>query len=551
MLLSLFAFAVSANAAPLPQLQDIRSDSGELSATLRIATHRIETEAVAFDAKLMNGQFPAPTLRVRANETMQVLIVNELSGANEDFGMNLFRQPLTFSYHTHGLHVSPEGISDNIYLEVKPGAQQQHSIWIPEHHAPGLHWYHAHHHGSSMLHMLNGLTGAIIIEDDESVPMWLQQMPELVILMNHLDLGKLADLHAEIQDPLPLNIDLRMSGDSWWMLNGAHMPTIQVVAQEWLRLRLVCGTHGTGLKMQIRGSGTCEMWLLANDGVSIERPRRVLHVAFTAGSRRDIALRCDTPGSYEVFGAEGNTQAGYKSGNWFVGVIASIDVSSVGVLNVLLPEIGAMDLWASPRPNYLSDLRGAEPDDTFDVRFGRPSPVNNPALVVLAIALVLVLFASCALMGCCCYRKRRPEAKSRLCLADVADRRRYAIYGLCALLLVALAVPAVLLFLAESNMYAVNGVPYGDNVMVQMKVNQTHEWTLAGSNHPFHMHTNHFQLIEHHEPDLWALGDWFDVVPADGKIRFVTDRFTGKLVLHCHRFSHEDRGMMAKIEIVP
>src|SRR4030095_5573936 len=32
--------------------------------------------------------------------------------------------------------------------------------------APGTHWYHAHKHGSTSLHILNGLAGAFIIEGD-------------------------------------------------------------------------------------------------------------------------------------------------------------------------------------------------------------------------------------------------------------------------------------------------------------------------------------------------------------------------------------------------
>ena len=33
--------------------------------------------------------------------------------------------------------------------------------------APGTHWYHAHKHGSTSLHILNGLAGAIVIESTQ------------------------------------------------------------------------------------------------------------------------------------------------------------------------------------------------------------------------------------------------------------------------------------------------------------------------------------------------------------------------------------------------
>ena len=33
--------------------------------------------------------------------------------------------------------------------------------------APGTHWYHAHKHGSTSLHILNGLAGMIVIESNQ------------------------------------------------------------------------------------------------------------------------------------------------------------------------------------------------------------------------------------------------------------------------------------------------------------------------------------------------------------------------------------------------
>jgi FtsP/CotA-like multicopper oxidase with cupredoxin domain len=58
--------------------------------------------------------------------------------------------------------------------------------------APGTHWYHAHKHGSTALNVLNGMSGAFIIEgkyDDElnkfygtsEVPLWTRAQPVLVV----------------------------------------------------------------------------------------------------------------------------------------------------------------------------------------------------------------------------------------------------------------------------------------------------------------------------------------------------------------------------------
>ena len=40
-------------------------------------------------------------------------------------------------------------------------------------------------------------------------------------------------------------------------------------------------------------------------------------------------------------------------------------------------------------------------------------------------------------------------------------------------------------------------------------------------------------------------GDWVDTIAHDSTIRFVTDAFAGRIILHCHILEHEDLGMMA------
>lgn len=91
-----------------------------------------------------------------------------------------------------------------------------------------------------------------------------------------------------------------------------------------------------------------------------------------------------------------------------------------------------------------------------------------------------------------------------------------------------------------------------------MQVDTVEEWTLnnlealndQAQAHPFHIHVNHFQIIwyswEDEEPGL--KGRFRDTlhVPLNQNalIRFYTDRFTGRVVLHCHFLMHEDTGMM-------
>jgi len=53
--------------------------------------------------------------------------------------VNLVNQlPFPTNLHTHGLHVSPIGSSDNILLDIEPGDSHQFHIEIPADHPQGL-----------------------------------------------------------------------------------------------------------------------------------------------------------------------------------------------------------------------------------------------------------------------------------------------------------------------------------------------------------------------------------------------------------------------------
>jgi len=252
---------------------------------------------------------------------------------------------------------------------------------------------------------------------------------------------------------------------------------------------------------------------------------------------------------------------------WFAGLIAEIRVTDGGAAADTAP-MGDRDLWAAAKPNYLSDLRGATPDQTFAVEFGDPEISFSVEFIAASVVAGLCSCACCGLVACACKARCRPASPAREVppavapgSADEAPAGRpfcksFRVVGVVIVGVFFLVSAAIWTVFAMHELpglegEAVNGEVYTGEVMVEMKVNQVQEWTLRGAAHPFHIHTNHFQLISHGSDDLWTVGDWFDTVPADGVIRFYTDTFTGTLVLHCHRLEHEDQGMMAKVVIVP
>jgi hypothetical protein len=243
---------------------------------------------------------------------------------------------------------------------------------------------------------------------------------------------------------------------------------------------------------------------------------------------------------------------------YFTGAIAEISVTDGGI-TADSDAMGDKDLWAAPKPNYLSDLRSVTPDQTFEVAFGDPELSSG---FIVATIIFGLFSCACCVLGVRASMKRgssqvreAPVSENGAAAGSPCFKNRRLLFSVVIVILfLASAVTwAILAAEAIPNMggQAVNGEVYTGDVMVEMKVNQVQEWTLRGAAHPFHIHTNHFQLISHGSDDLYTVGDWFDTVPADGVIRFHTDRFTGTLVMHCHRLEHEDQGMMAKVAIVP
>jgi FtsP/CotA-like multicopper oxidase with cupredoxin domain len=107
------------------------------------------------------------------------------------------------------------------------------------------------------------------------------------------------------------------------------------------------------------------------------------------------------------------------------------------------------------------------------------------------------------------------------------------------------------------NAFLLNGGRWQPGCFHQtLQKGSTVEWTLTNTSkdaHPFHIHTNAFQVLEQNGTAL-PTPVWHDTVgvPPGGsvKARMRLDDFVGGMVLHCHIINHEDLGMMQNVLIV-
>jgi len=108
----------------------------------------------------------------------------------------------------------------------------------------------------------------------------------------------------------------------------------------------------------------------------------------------------------------------------------------------------------------------------------------------------------------------------------------------------------------QGMVFQINDRPYDHHrTDTRVRLGDTEDWEVVNTgmmDHPFHVHTNPFQVISRDgKPEPYRA--WKDVVLVRSgetvriRTRFVD--FTGRTVYHCHLFDHEELGMMANLRI--
>lgn len=206
-----------------------RSHHGLLDTTLRVALVQSSLPAGKMALhRSYEGMLTGPTLRVRPGDRLRILLINALppndpKTCRDYHGHNGEHCVNTTNLHTHGLHVSPTGNSDNVLLTIKPGESVQYQIDIPDDHPAGTFWYHAHKHGAVAAQLREGMAGALIIEGD------IDAVPEISIATERLFVLQ--------QLRIPYN-----GGDNAQLptsINGQVNPLIEMQAGEVQRWRFV------------------------------------------------------------------------------------------------------------------------------------------------------------------------------------------------------------------------------------------------------------------------------------------------------------------------
>lgn len=566
-----------------------------------------------------------PTLRAHPGEVVKLHFANEMkqmAQAGDDFPVSpainghsaldtTYVDTLPHGFdilnlHTHGLHVSPQGNSDNVLLNILPADAKtqdildcQHSTdrdvdyrhvcvqgafdyeyKIPEKHPAGTYWYHPHKHGSVAIQLGSGMAGALIIEDDktgiDSLPAVKQAKSlngERILVVQEI-LYTRTNAADEMQAQYAVNCQAVYGSsicstlgnkstttsavNQKFSVNGQMDPTITMAPGEAMLWRVINTTVGNVLPFcLVPMAGTKApapaLYALAADGIPIQRP--------LPPGAADQPFPLGAP-VYDLTTKTAGTDV----------ITNELVLMAPGQrldLMVKAPDgEGRYALIQAPAPSQSATTSGlCQGPLTVDAEGRIP-------------ASQLVMFVEVKKHG----RKVNSAVPTQSEL-----NRLYTPIDLTKAKDVPPGPTQGVVFGFTNVEYApsaiggasvVNGRPFNlERVQRRLKLGQMDRWGVqsASDTHMFHIHINSFQVVKRGSVDydfpIWRDTALINCAPGPGGCTFPNGNtlqpgsnppggngeilqflsraldFTGGMVMHCHNVNHEDNGMMELVEL--
>jgi suppressor of ftsI len=466
----------------LPEPPQVRPKNHASSLTLD-AVNENGRDAFAYE-----GETVAPVIRASPGDTLKITYVNNLPAKSaETCAVNLCMDMTNL--HFHGLSVSPNAPQDDVLgMLAKPGQALHYSVQIPRDHTPGLFWYHTHPHGESHRQVLDGMSGAIVIEGMDRYVPEVKGLRERVLVLRGRSIEhdpKAEELKKYVDIPSKTCGGEAEAVEEIFTVNGALRPQIEIAPKERQFWRIVNASADRYLDLQL-DEGTFE--IVALDGMPLayhdpQHPTRTSDHVLLAPAGRVEAI---------VTGPALSTHSALRT--LCVNTGPAGDPNPAMVLADLIPP--------SPSPDQRNADPRSEPDHADQARPPLYKPIKVEPL------------------------NKRPPSFTVIFTEDKNG------------------------FYINDKKFAMDAEPMTSARVGTYQhwriVNRTAEL------HPFHIHQVHFlAYAENGVPLAYPAWLDTVNVPVGGTVDVILD-FTdpvikGMAVFHCHLLNHEDKGMMAKI----
>ena len=264
-----------AQTVSLPEPPQVQAKNHVVSLTLH-AVNENGRDAFAF-----NGEAVAPVIRASPGDVLKITYINDLPAKSPETCAINPCMDMT-NLHFHGLTVSPNAPQDDVLtMLAKPGQVLHYSVEIPRDHEPGLFWYHTHPHGESHRQVLDGMSGAIVIEGIERYSPEVERLRERVIVVRGRSLEhdpNAAALMRDVEIPLGPCGSAAGSASEIFTVNGAVRPRIEIAPQERQFWRIVNASADRYLDLQLDGQ-TFEAVALDGMPLTYHEPKNTTRTA--------------------------------------------------------------------------------------------------------------------------------------------------------------------------------------------------------------------------------------------------------------------------------
>jgi FtsP/CotA-like multicopper oxidase with cupredoxin domain len=495
------------------QPENLASQNGLLNVDFAYQT-RVDQNGNTLYCYMTASGSQSPTLRVHPGDTLKITLKNAVppSASPAMPGMTMSSSTASAcgaatmmasstNIHYHGTNTPPVCHEDEvIYTLVNPGETFQYDLKIPSNEPPGLYWYHPHVHGISETAVQGGASGALIVEGIENVNPAVSGLPQQVLIIrdnpvpgNPAPGGDVPEFDVSLNyTPIP---------------SPAYTPAIiSMKPSEKQFWRVLNASADTILNLQLLYGGVLQpLNVVALDGVP-------------TGSQ-------DGTGQGATITQTAILLAPASRAEFIVtGPPASVTHATLRTLSVDTGPYGFYDP-ARPLATIVAGATAAEPPPTAVTK---PGPPPAERFAGLAAAM--------------------PAAHRGLYFSEDFSEPGNPQY-----------------FITVAGQQPVVFNPDNPPAIVTTQ-GSVEDWTIenrAVENHEFHIHQIHFLLLERNgtpvPPSEAQFLDTIQVPYWSGTGPYPTVKIrmdfrgavVGNFVYHCHILAHEDKGMMAIIQVNP
>jgi FtsP/CotA-like multicopper oxidase with cupredoxin domain len=317
----------------------------------------------------------------------------------------------------------------------------------------------------------------------------LDQIPEVAAAKEHILL--LQDFPGAGNGMMFSGMGPHGDSNSDTLVNGESNPTFQIAQNGLLRLRFLNASISRYYRLKIQDH---PMYIIASDGGGIPTPEAVDNVTLMPGQRVEVLVRGDrSEGSYQLLSSSGPGAA-----------VRDEDVNDDNAQPIASMVYGEKSERVWNIPSRLVDV----------------PRLSAPSLPMRSFSL-----AGSDMMG----------GGSGMIGGGMMG--------------------GGMMGGGMMGGFSINGRRFdGKRIDTSVSLDTIEDWeyvNTSGMDHPMHLHTNPFQVLDTEGLPERAWRDMVNV-PAHGlaRIRVSFKDFIGTTVQHCHILTHEDAGMMATVQMM-